>query len=93
MHRRPLRGRNPQDLKAGAPAILFVRPESLKLGKGEKDATITSSVLNVAFEGNASHIFLKGAGMSALWPQYLALALIGASVLVLAARRFHKTAA
>ena len=38
-------------------------------------------------------IFLKGAGMSALWPQYLALALIGASVLVLAARRFHKTAA
>jgi len=57
----PLRGRNPQNLKAGDQAILFVRPESLKLGKSEKDTTITSKVLNVAFEGNASHIFLKGA--------------------------------
>jgi spermidine/putrescine transport system ATP-binding protein len=57
----PLRGRNPQNLKAGEQAILFVRPETLKLGKGENDATITSAVLNVAFEGNATHIFLKGA--------------------------------
>jgi drug efflux transport system permease protein len=38
-------------------------------------------------------VFLKGAGLDALWRQYLALALIGGSVLVLAARRFHKTAA
>lgn len=38
-------------------------------------------------------VFLKGAGLAALWPQFLALALIGGSVLVLAARRFHKTAA
>ena len=36
-------------------------------------------------------VFLKGAGLSALWRQYLALTLIGGSVLVLAARRFHKT--
>jgi spermidine/putrescine transport system ATP-binding protein len=57
----PLRGRNPKNLKPGDKAILFVRPESLMLGKGESDATIGSKVLNVAFEGNATHIFLKGA--------------------------------
>ncbi len=34
----------------------------MQLGKGAADATITSQVLNVAFEGNASHIFMKGAG-------------------------------
>jgi spermidine/putrescine transport system ATP-binding protein len=56
-----LRGRNPKGLKAGGRAILFVRPESLMLGKGGKDATFTSTVLNVAFEGNATHVFLKGA--------------------------------
>ncbi len=57
-----LRGRNPKRLKAGDRAILFVRPESLKLGKGGKDTNFTSSVITVAFEGNASHIFLKGPG-------------------------------
>ena len=58
----PLRGRNQSKLKAGDKAVLFVRPESLKLGKGAKDTTIDTTVLSVAFEGNASHIFLKGAG-------------------------------
>jgi spermidine/putrescine transport system ATP-binding protein len=57
-----LRGKNAGGLKAGDKAILFVRPESLRLGSGSADTTIGSSVLNVAFEGNASHIFLKGAG-------------------------------
>ncbi len=57
-----LRGRNPTGLKTGDQAILFVRPESLKLGKGGNDTTFTSRVLSVAFEGNASHIFLKGPG-------------------------------
>jgi spermidine/putrescine transport system ATP-binding protein len=57
----PLRGRNPAGVKAGDKAILFVRPEALRLGKGASDATITSTVLSVAFEGNATHIFLKGA--------------------------------
>lgn len=36
-------------------------------------------------------VFLKGAGPSALWPQTLALVLIGVVVLTLAATRFHKT--
>lgn len=57
----PLRGRNPKNLKAGDKAILFVRPESLNLGKGEADATISSETLSAAFEGNATHVFLKGA--------------------------------
>lgn len=36
-------------------------------------------------------VFLKGAGPDALWPQLLALVLIGGGVLALAASRFHKT--
>jgi spermidine/putrescine transport system ATP-binding protein len=56
-----LRGRNPRGLKQGDKAVLFVRPEQLKLGKGGKQATLTSTVKNVAFEGNASHLFLEGA--------------------------------
>jgi ABC-2 type transport system permease protein len=35
-------------------------------------------------------IFLKGAGVSALWPQMLILAIYGAAILVLSAWRFHK---
>ncbi len=36
-------------------------------------------------------VFLKGAGFGALWPQFLALALMGAALLGFAATRFHKT--
>jgi spermidine/putrescine transport system ATP-binding protein len=54
-------GQNPNGLKAGDRAILFVRPESLRLGKGAKDATFESTVKNVAFEGNMTHLFLAGA--------------------------------
>jgi len=61
-----LRGRNPKDLQPGESAILFVRPESLKLGKGSNGTSFSSNVLNVAFEGNASHIFLKGASKKAV---------------------------
>jgi spermidine/putrescine transport system ATP-binding protein len=57
-----LRGRNPKGLKAGDKAILFVRPELFKVGKGAADATVSADVLNVAFEGNATHIFMKGPG-------------------------------
>ena len=58
----PLRGRNPRNLQPGDRAILFIRPELLRLGNGSADSTLASTVLNVAFEGNASHVFLKGAG-------------------------------
>ncbi|CAN5459388.1 ABC transporter ATP-binding protein [soil metagenome] len=62
----PMRGRNPHHLKAGERAVLFVRPESFRIGKGADDTTITTQVLTVAFEGNASHVFLQGAAKKAI---------------------------
>ncbi len=56
-----LRGRNMSGVKAGDAATLFVRPELLRLGKSSSDATLATEVQNVAFEGNATHLFLKGA--------------------------------
>ncbi|MGH6718775.1 MAG: ABC transporter ATP-binding protein, partial [Alphaproteobacteria bacterium] len=53
-------GRNPRGLKAGDEAVLFLRPDALRLGPGEDRSTLASPVLNVAFEGTMSHIFLKG---------------------------------
>ncbi len=47
---------------AGRQAILFVRPESARLGTGAADTTFTSKVKNVAFEGNMTHVFLEGIG-------------------------------
>lgn len=38
-------------------------------------------------------VFLKAAGLDALWPQFLALALMGTTVVLLAASRFRKTVA
>ena len=38
-------------------------------------------------------IFLKGAGFAPLWPHYAALLGMGVGVLVLSAKRFHKTSA
>ena len=58
----PLRGRNPRGLKEGDSAILFVRPESLKPAKGEANTTLSAEVISVAFEGNVTHVYLKGAG-------------------------------
>jgi ABC-2 type transport system permease protein len=38
-------------------------------------------------------IFLKGIGINVLWPQMLALLILGCGMLFLASRRFHKTLA
>jgi len=35
-------------------------------------------------------LFLKGTGISVLWPQMLVLAVYGVAILVLSALRFHK---
>jgi len=56
-----LRGANPKGLKVGDKAILFVRPESFRLGNGAPGCTIAAETLSTAFEGNATHVFLKGA--------------------------------
>jgi spermidine/putrescine transport system ATP-binding protein len=58
----PLRGRNPHGLKAGARAILFVRPESASLSAGENGARFQTKVRSVAFEGNMTHVYLEGVG-------------------------------
>ncbi len=58
----PLRGRNPKGLKPGDKAILFVRPEAFSVGVGTAEATISSTVEAVTFEGNTSHAYLKGKG-------------------------------
>jgi spermidine/putrescine transport system ATP-binding protein len=55
-----LRGRNRGGLGVGDPAILFVRPETFSLGTGHADSTVESEVLNVAFEGNMTHLFFRG---------------------------------
>ncbi|MSP83082.1 MAG: ABC transporter ATP-binding protein [Alphaproteobacteria bacterium] len=55
-----LGGRNPRGLKLGDDAILFVRPDALRLGPGAGGDTLSAVVLNVAFEGTMSHVFLKG---------------------------------
>ncbi|NJM30804.1 MAG: ABC transporter ATP-binding protein [Rhizobiales bacterium] len=57
----PLRGGNPKGLKVGDRAILFVRPELFKLGKGSAGAALSSRVKSVAFEGNITNLFLNGA--------------------------------
>jgi spermidine/putrescine transport system ATP-binding protein len=61
-----LRGNNPKGLKAGDKAILFVRPESFRPGQGAADTTLATETLSVAFEGNATHVFLKGSGKKAI---------------------------
>jgi spermidine/putrescine transport system ATP-binding protein len=55
-----LRGRNRRAVSIGDPAVLFVRPETFALGPGHEDGSLESEVLNVAFEGNTTHLFLRG---------------------------------
>ncbi len=57
-----LRGLNHQGLKEGDDALLFVRPESLKLhnGDGSPDNIFETEVIKEEFEGSFAHIFLKG---------------------------------
>jgi spermidine/putrescine transport system ATP-binding protein len=57
-----LRGRNPKNLKPGDKAILFVRPESLRMGKTGNGTSLESAIISVAFEGNMTHVYLKGNG-------------------------------
>jgi spermidine/putrescine transport system ATP-binding protein len=56
-----LQGRNRSGVKVGDEAILFVRPEAFRLGRGGEGRSLEAPVSSVAFEGNMSHIYLKGA--------------------------------
>jgi spermidine/putrescine transport system ATP-binding protein len=57
-----LRGRATGVLPAGAKASLFVRPEALHLAAVGTPAALQAEVTASAFEGNATHVFLAGAG-------------------------------
>ena len=57
-----LRGGNPQGLKVGDRAILFVRPESIALGKGAADATISSQVAECCVRRQCQPHFHEGRG-------------------------------
>lgn len=57
-----LAGKNPSGLKKGDKAILFVRPEAVRLAKTKAKNTLASHVTSVAFEGNMTHLFVKGSG-------------------------------
>ncbi len=59
----PLRGRNAANLGEGEEAVLFVRPERLRLTAETASATdnlIESEVAHASFEGAFAHIFLAG---------------------------------
>ncbi len=49
-------------LNVGDDAMMFVRPEVLKIGEGAAKSTISAKVINEEFEGNAYSIYLEGEG-------------------------------
>lgn len=56
-----MRGINNRGLSEGDDAYVFIRPESLRLAKGdETENTFESEVLKEEFEGSFVHIFLRG---------------------------------
>ena len=59
----PLRGRNKQRLIIGDRAILFVRPERLRVVDGEgAENVLTSTVDRVDLEGAFRNLFVRGEG-------------------------------
>jgi spermidine/putrescine transport system ATP-binding protein len=57
-----LKGRANNSLLAGTRASLFVRPEALHIAANGVPAVMQAEVTASAFEGNATHVFLSGAG-------------------------------
>jgi len=49
-------------LNVGDDAMMFVRPEVLKMEEGDAKTTISAKVLNEEFEGNSYSIYLEGEG-------------------------------
>jgi spermidine/putrescine transport system ATP-binding protein len=49
-------------LNVGDDAMMFVRPEVLKMAAGDDKSTISAKVLNEEFEGNTYSIYLEGEG-------------------------------
>jgi spermidine/putrescine transport system ATP-binding protein len=62
----PLRGRNTQGLKTGTRAVLFVRPEALRLGASGVANQLESEVLTSELEGSMIHVRLRSEGAKAI---------------------------
>ncbi len=61
-----LRGRNTRGVKVGDKAILFVRPEALRVSVPAAANQIESEVLTSELEGSLIHVRLKGEGAKAI---------------------------
>ena len=61
-----LKGRAGPELTFGAPATLFIRPESLKLAAPEATPDLMAEVSGTAFEGHFTHVSLRAANGHAL---------------------------
>ncbi len=56
----PVRGRNMRGARPGDRAILFIRPEGLRLGAQDASNMIDSEVLTSELEGSMVHVRLRG---------------------------------
>ncbi len=54
-----LKGRNPVALAVGQEALLFVRPEAMRLGSKDGAAGFAGETLDVAYEGSVTHVTLR----------------------------------
>ena len=54
-----LQGRNPTGLAVGEEALLFVRPESLKLQTNDATIGFQGETTDIAFEGSVTHVTLR----------------------------------
>ena len=52
--------RSSDGLAAGAKGVLFIRPEAFRIARDGETAQISAEIVSHAFEGNMSHIFLRG---------------------------------
>ena len=56
----PLRGRNPRRLRAGAAAVLFVRPEALQPGAAAENEC-EAEASDLTYEGSITHVAFRTA--------------------------------
>ncbi|MBS7587878.1 TOBE domain-containing protein, partial [Ancylobacter defluvii] len=54
-----LKGRNPTGLAVGEEALLFVRPESLRLHSNGATVGFQGETTDVAYEGSVTHVTLR----------------------------------
>jgi len=78
--------------------VLVILPLELLSGGSTPRESMPELVQNVMLAAPTTHfvmlgqaILFRGAGFSVVWPQFLALALIGAALFAIALRRFRRT--